>query len=323
MGGTAQANVSENAGVTAKLSPLFPVSSAMYALRLLVALLFSTALILPSGLRGAEQARADFEAAMALFNARRYPEAREGFEKVIAGDPMHAAAHHFLGRTILKRNDRAALPEAIASLARAVELEPNNPVYLGVYGGTSLQLAARTNSLSAARKGREAMEKALTIDPDYLKAREGLFQFYERAPWPIGSSAKARAQLEQIRQRDPDLATVLGVVSKTNAKDYASAFEMCEEILAKNPDNYTALYHYGRTASISGQNLERGLASLQRCLILEPPTPGSPTHSHAWQRIGNILEQLARPAEARQAYEKALQLDPANHQASDALARMK
>jgi tetratricopeptide (TPR) repeat protein len=291
--------------------------------RLLALVSTCIALLLAGAAGASDQARPDFDAALALFKARRYPEARVALEKIVAAEPQNAAAQHYLGRTIAARNDTAALNEALGPLGKAVELEPNNAVYLGIYGGTSLQYAGRTNSLSAATKGRDAMEKALAIDPDYIEAREGLFQFYQRAPWPIGSSAKARVQLEEIRKRDPDLATVLDVVSKTNAKEYPAAFAMCDAVLAKNPDNYVALYHYGRTASISGLNLERGLASLQRCLKFEPPTPASPTRSNVWQRIGNILEQLNRPDDARAAYKTALELDPSNRQASTALEKMK
>lgn len=293
----------------------------MRTARLLVLALFMAAMRTASF--AAAPADGDFEAALALFKAKRYPEARAAFEKLVAADPNSAAAVHYLGRTIIARNDPAALENGLVWLAKAVELEPNNAVYLGIYGGASLQLAGRTNSLSAANRGREAMEKALAINPDYLEAREGLFQFYDRAPWPIGSSAKAKAQLEEIRKRNPDLATILGVVSKVRAREYAAAFKMCEEVLANKPDNYTALYHYGRTASVSGQNLELGLTRLRHCLDFEPPTPASPTHSHAWQRIGNILEQLGRSDEARAAYETALKLDPSNRQAADALAILK
>lgn len=266
---------------------------------------------------------AELGAAIALFQGKRYPEAREKLEKIVAAEPKNAAACHYLGRTLIARNDNAAFEEGVKWLAQAATLEPHNPIYLGIFGGASLQLAGRTNSLSAATKGREAMEKALAINPDYLEAREGLFQFYERAPWPLGSSAKAATQLAEIRKRDPDLATVLSVLSKTRAKDYSAAFKLCDEVLAKKPENYTALYHYGRSASISGQNLARGLACLQKCLALEPPTPASPTHSNVWQRIGSIQEQLKHPDEARAAYEAALKLDPSNRQASDALAKLK
>ena len=286
-------------------------------------LIFAVIASFISSTLAAESPSTELEAALALFNAKRYPEARVELEKIIAADPTNAAAHHYLGRTIIARNDTAALEEGMVSLGKAVELEPNNAVYLGIFGGTSLQLAGRTNAISAAMKGRDAMEKALTIDPEYLMAREGLFQFYQRAPWPLGSSAKAAKQLEEIRKRDPDLATILGVVSKTTAKDFGAAFQLCEDLLNKKPANYVALYQYGRTASISGQNLERGLECLQQCLRFEPPTPASPTHSHVWQRIGNILEQLKRPTEARAAYESSLKLDPSNRAASEALAKLK
>lgn len=265
----------------------------------------------------------DFAAAKKLFETKRHPEARALLERVVAAEPKHAAAHHLLGLTLKLRNDPAALAEALRPLARAVELEPQNPIYLADFGGTSLQLAGRTNSIGAATRGRDAMEKAVALKPDHLDAREGLVQFYQRAPWPIGSSAKAAAHLEEIRQRDSDRATVLSVMLKTNAKDYPAAFKLCDDVLARTPVSYIANYHFGRTAAISGQQLERGLACLQKCLTLDPPTPASPTHSNVWQRIGNLHERLQRPAEARAAYETALKLDPGNTQASAALAKLR
>lgn len=265
----------------------------------------------------------DFDAAKKLFEARRHPEARALLERVVAAEPKNAAACHLLGLTLKLRNDPAALEEALRPLARAVELEPQNPIYLADFGGTSLQLAGRTNSIGAATKGRDAMEKAVALKPDHLDAREGLVQFYQRAPWPIGSSAKAAAHLEEIRKRDTDRATVLSVMLKTNAKDYPAAFKLCDDVLARTPDSYIANYHFGRTAAISGQQLERGLACLQKCLTLGPPTPASPTHSNVWQRIGNLHERLQRPAEARAAYETALRLDPGNTQATAALAKLR
>ncbi len=265
----------------------------------------------------------DFDAAKTLLETKRFPEARAALEKLIVAEPKNAAACHLLGLAIKPRNDNAALEEALKWLAKAVELEPDNALYLGDYGGTSLQLASRTTSYAAATKGRDAMEKAVALKPDYLDAHEGLVQFYQRAPWPIGSSAKANAHLEDIRKRDPDRAAILSVLMKTNAKEYPTAFKLCDEVLSRRPDDYIALYHYGRTAAISGQNLERGLERLKKCLTFDPPTPASPTYSNIWQRIGNIHEQLKHPAEARAAYETALKLDPGNLQASSALSKLK
>ncbi len=266
---------------------------------------------------------ADLDRAIALYEAKEYPAARATLEKITAAEPENAAACYYLGEVLLLRGDTRALDEAIKWLEKAATLDPRNADYLADYGGASLQLASRNNSFTAATKGRDAMEASLKIDPDNLDARQGLMQFYQRAPWPLGSSAKADAQLEEIRRRDPDLATALSVNAKADAKDYAAAFQLCEAVLAKSPNNYTALYQYGRTASLSGQQLDRGLACLKKCLVLQPPGPGSPQPASVWSRIGVIEEKLGHVSQARTAYESAVRLDPGIAQASAALARLK
>jgi tetratricopeptide (TPR) repeat protein len=269
-------------------------------------------------------ADASFEAAMALVRAKRYPEARESLEQVVAAAPSNAEAWHELGIVWRRRRDTAAYEQAVKCLGRAAELAPANARYLADYGGTSLELADRTRSLSLATRGREAMEKAVALDPDDLDAREGLYQFYSRAPFFVGGSAsKAAGQLTAIRQQDPDRAVALEVLAKASDKQYGEAFRLCDEELAKHPDNYTALYQYGRTASVSGQNLPQGLACLKKALTVEPPHPASPTHSHVWYRIADIEQKLGHPTAARAAYESALQLDPGNRQAAAAIEKLK
>ena len=265
----------------------------------------------------------EFDAALALFNAKKFPEARAALETIVAAEPKNAAACHYLGRVITLRNDSKALEEGVKWLGQAVELEPRNATYLGVYGGALLNHANRASSLSAATKGREMLEKCLALDPAQLDAREAIFRFYYHAPWPIGSKSKAATHLAALRKYDANRATILSVLSKVDDKDYAAAFKVCDELIAAEPTNYIALYQYGRTAAISGQNLERGLARLRECLKLAPPTPASPSHSNVWQRIGNLEEKLQHPAEARTAYEAALKLDPNNRQAADALGKLK
>jgi tetratricopeptide (TPR) repeat protein len=267
-------------------------------------------------------AAAPFDDAVSLFQAKNYPAARAAFEQIATAEPNNAAACHYLGLILLKRGDSTALDDAMTWLEKAVKLEPGNATYLADFGGTSLQLANRNRSYGAATRGRDAMEKAIQLAPDNLDAREGLMQFYERAPWPLGSSAKAAAQLEEIRRRDPDRATALSVTAKANAKDYAAAFRICDTLLAQKPGDYMALYQYGRTASLSGENLERGLACLQKCLTLTPPGPASPQPTHAWHRLGVIQEKLHHRTEARAAYQNAIKLDPTNKPAADALAAL-
>ncbi len=262
------------------------------------------------------------DAAIELFRAHRYPEARQVLERILAAQPRDARACYYLGRTLELRAEASALAEAVTWLQRAVELEPNNPVYLGRYGGASLLLAERTTSPGAARRGREAMERAVELNPDDLDAREGLLLFYQRAPWPLGSRSRAKLHLEAIRQRDPGRATVLEVLGRIRERDFAGAFRLCDQALARNPEDYNALFQIGATALASGEQLERGVLALQTCTKLTPPTPASPSISVVWQRLGTAQEKLRRPGEARAAYTEALRLDPGNREAAAALAAL-
>jgi tetratricopeptide (TPR) repeat protein len=271
----------------------------------------------------AARGNTSLDGAIALFQAKDFSAARAAFEAIAHADPHNAVACFYLGLTLEHRGDTQALDDAAMWLEKAVQLEPDNAAYLAEFGGVSMELAQKNYSLLAASRGREAMEKAVHLDPNNLDARQGLFEFYEQAPWPLGSSAKAAAELEEIRKRDPKRAVALSVRLKTDAKDSAGAFKICDDVLAKIPDDYTALYQYGRTAAISGQNFTRGLACLKKCLTLTPPSPASPKLTNVWKRIGILQEKLGRTAEARAAYANAVKLDPANRQAADALAKLK
>src|SRR5262245_20880594 len=127
------------------------------------------------------RAAAPLHTVLALEKENRIPEARAALEKILAAEPNHAAACNELGTILRERIDPPQWEEAVAWLAKAVKLEPENAGYLADFGGASLELADRTRSPSAAARGRDALEKSLAIAPENLDAREGLYQFYMQA----------------------------------------------------------------------------------------------------------------------------------------------
>jgi len=264
------------------------------------------------------------DAALALAKARHIAEAKAALQQIVDTDAANARAWHELGLLWREDNDDAGYEKATDALKKAAELEPKNAQYLADYGGTSMELAAKTRSLGVATNGRAAMEQAVELNPNDLDAREGLFQFYNQAPFFVGgSSRKAAEQLAEIRKRDPDRAMVLEVITKTATKDFDEAFALCDRVLDHNPTSYAALYQYGRAASLSGKHLDRGLTCLEKCLTLQPPGPASPRHTHAWYRLGDIQLKLGHPTEAKTAFEESLKLDSGNRLAKAALERMK
>jgi len=165
---------------------------------------------------------------------------------------------------------------------------------------------ARSRSLRP-RKGRDAMEKALKIDPGYLDAREGPDPVYQTRSLadrqsnatggqpPRGTDATAEHSRPPPQNGDSRM-------TKANEKEYPAAFALCEEVRSagQNPIIMRPLFS-GRTAAVSEQNNidEHSLERLKRCVTLEPPTTGSPKPSNAWQSIGNIKELLKQSGGAR------------------------
>jgi tetratricopeptide (TPR) repeat protein len=262
-----------------------------------------------------------FEDALALYQQKRYPEARLALEKITASEPTNAAACHYLGLTLRQRADERAIEDALPWLAKAAELAPKNATYLTLFGISSMQAAGKTRSVSGATRGRDAIIRAIELEPDNLDAREALLQFYASAPWPIGSRTKAKEQAEAIAQRNPTRGLFAHVMIKTSEKKYDEAIGLCEKALEQNPDFYPALAELGRLSGASGAKLDRGLSALQRCLQLEPPF-GQAAHSLIHYRIGTLHLKLNDKTAARDAFTTALQLDPKLKRAADALAKL-
>jgi tetratricopeptide (TPR) repeat protein len=262
-----------------------------------------------------------FEEALALYQQKRYPEARLALEQITASEPTNAAACHYLGLTLRQRADDRAIEDALPWLAKAAELAPKNATYLTLFGISSMQAAGKTRSVSGATRGRDAIIRAIELEPDNLDAREALLQFYASAPWPIGSRTKAKEQAEAIAQRNPTRGLFANVMIKTSEKKYVEAIDLCEKSLEQNPDFYPALAELGRLSAASGAKLDRGLSALQRCLQLEPPL-GQAAHSLIHYRIGTIHLKLNEKTAARAAFTTALQLDPKLKRAADALAKL-
>jgi len=141
--------------------------------------------------------------AVSLFRTRRYSEARAALEPLAEANPPNPAACYFLGLTLLRGGDPAALDGAAAWLEKAVRLKPSDASYLADYGDACLSLASRRNSFVMAVRGRDALEKAVALDPGDLATREGLVRFYGEAPFPLGDPGRARAQAAAIGARNP------------------------------------------------------------------------------------------------------------------------
>jgi tetratricopeptide (TPR) repeat protein len=109
----------------------------------------------PSGVSAAEQ-RA-FDAALDALSAGQMEEAQRGFLALTQSHADLGGPHANLG-IIYRQAGR--LPQAVAELEQAVQLNPQQPVYLN-------QLGIVYRQLGQFGKAREVYEKAIALDPSY------------------------------------------------------------------------------------------------------------------------------------------------------------
>jgi len=176
----------------------------------------------------------------ALYRQRKYAEARAILEPLAAAEPDNAAAAYFLGMTLQRAGGPAALDSARAILARAVKLAPGNAGYLAEYAGVCLLMADRDGSLGLALEGREDMTRAIAENPADLDARDGLMQFYAKAPWPLGDPARALELAGDIAARNPKRGTaayllVAALFDRRGMHERASEATLAAQRLAPPP----------------------------------------------------------------------------------------
>jgi len=192
------------------------------------------------------------DCAIRLYDTGRITEAESALQKIVAADPGNSAAFFYLGMAFRYGNGGHTLRQAESIFQKSVSLAPNNPAYLGEYGGACLLIADHEHSILYAIRGRDALEKVLTINPDSLKARDALMLFYSQAPWPLGRASRALAQAAEISRRDSSrgVQAYLRLVEIFERKeDFSAARDACKAALRFDPANPAAIAASARLAA--------------------------------------------------------------------------
>ena len=259
---------------------------------------------------------------------------------------------------LMRRQQFAA---AVPLLEKCVAAEQGNSKvhqWLGRAVGLEAAQNGITKSLFSIRKVKAELEKAIELDPVNLEARQDLAIMYRALPGLVGgSNAKAAEQVAFIRRNDPAFAsqidgdflasdkkydaalTAYSESARLNPrpmiqvrislvhqqrKEWEKAFAALERALAMDANHPLALYQIGRTAALSGQQLDRGEKFL-RTYIAMPVREEleNPSLAAAHFRLGTILEKKGDAAGARTEYETALKINPKEKLAREALTKLK
>jgi predicted Zn finger-like uncharacterized protein len=227
------------------------------------------------------EALAEFEAALKATPDDPEVQIRAGCSRVVAGQalaaqqvlevaakarPRSAEANFCLGRALFDQN---RLTDAMQRLERAVSVDGTRAVYHQFRGWVAIEMGRQGDAQQALDKALE-LDKGLA-DAYWLRGRLRLKQ---------GAARDAILDLEHARQLKPSRYDAIAdlAVAYADTGRLQKALDSWEEAIAKEADNSTWHFRYGKLLSASG-NGQMAAAHLKRAIALVTESAQTPLPS--------------------------------------------
>jgi len=284
-----------------------------------------------------------------LLESKKYPELLQAVQQGLQNTSNEAYLHYLTAQAHMGLKNYQASVEAAA---QAVIKDPKTSDYYRLLADTQVlkQLGAEQTSIlrlpGLARRTRRNYQTAIALDPNNIKAREGLGLYYLLAPKIVGGSvSKAQAQADEIAKLDMNRAMpfYIGIQKKYRNWDkalelvnewqmrepklwqpvedrfriyfeqqqYESAAQILLDHLKQEPQQMDANYLLGLVASDSGLFLEQGRDALLKYLNSIPGL-NQPGHEWSYYRLAIIHAKLGKSTLAKQYAQEALKASPEN-----------
>ncbi|APF19645.1 Tetratricopeptide TPR_2 repeat-containing protein [Caldithrix abyssi DSM 13497] len=140
----------------------------------------------------------DLAKGIELFEKGKINQAEKHFKNILEKQKENPEVHFYLGRIAFQKDQYDA---AISYFEKAIEYNPEEARYHEMYGetlGLKAQQAGMIKGAMMLRKVKAAFEKALSLNPESLMAREGLFMINLFAPGVAGGDEKKAMELFEL-----------------------------------------------------------------------------------------------------------------------------
>ncbi len=240
--------------------------------------------------------------ARALVLDKRYPEAREQFQTVLAANPGNPEVAYAVGVLAFQLKDYGVAEETLKRVLGMRYRDPDGVRYL--LG----QVAEEQKRWPQAIQWYEQIQDGDHVLPARMRTAGAMAK--------QGKLEEARKFLQQVATDNPADEVQLTVTEAQLLRDasrHGDAFALLGEALKRQPDQPELLYDFALTA----EKLERFdlLESNLRKLIQVRPE-----HAHAYNALGySFAERNMRLPEARKLVEKALELAPEDYYIVDSM----
>jgi len=301
---------------------------------------------------------ASLEAGRRAYEASDYAKAILELQGAAAKEPQNGDVQLLLAKSYLELQER---DPAIKSAEKAVAIDPQNSTYhewLGRAYGEKADHTTWFSAISLAKKTRKEFETAVQLDGRNYSARQALIEFDCSAPGLVGGGEdKALPQIKQLAEMDAAEGHFAAGNCRRQKKDFAVADEEFAKALESHPKSAELIYDIGDYAVkrsqpewllavadtgervapgdprgkfyrgvalvLKRENLEEAERLLREYAKKAPKRSGYPRPAavHAW--LGRLFEDQNMMEEAAMEFEIALNLDPKNKMAQEALKRLK
>jgi adenylate cyclase len=190
----------------------------------------------------------------------------------------------------------------------------NLDAYLKVLQARELQ--AGTFNKERAERGRQLLEEAIALDPEYAHAYS-MLSTYHASLVVLGASESPRESLQRAIELGEKAIALDDSNSSVHAnmtfpyiylREFDKAISEAEKAISLNPNSAVGYWALGTALSLSGRAQE-SIPMLQKSLRLSP----IPIHSNVLGLLANSYAMLGQYEEAIATYKKVLQIYGPDH----------
>ena len=286
-----------------------------------------------------------------------YPHAIEILNRAAFSSPGDAAVYHLLARSYFESGE---LDRAASAAEKAVALAPDRSSFhelLGHIYGEKADRAGGFGALSLAKKARKEFAAAVQLDAQNFSAMQALIEFDCSAPGIAGGGEdKARPEIQKLSSLDAAEGRYAAGNCRRQKKDFAAADAEFQQSLALHPRSADLIYDIGdhymkrgqadrlllvvqegqravpgdprggfyRAVALAIQNEKPAEASglIRDYIARAPKRDNYPSKAMAHYWLGRIQENQNDAASAKREYREAVNLEPKNRFANEALKRL-
>ncbi len=231
------------------------------------------------------------EEAVRLHQSGQLQPARELYGAILANEPKHAEAHHYLG---LLEHQSGKLQEALDHMGASVKLDPNQAFFFVNY-------ANLLKDLGRPEEAEKAYQRALILQPDDPVTFYNLGYLYQL--W--GKLTEAVSNYSQSTRINPEFLPGWNKLAAMHLQlNQPELARQASEVAVKLAPNQASGWFHLATCQSLDKQWKESCESLEKAVSIQPIFP------EAYNNLGMAYHELGKIDQARSCFLKSLEQDP-------------